>query len=122
MPTVFLPGTGATMRTLSAFSERMMSLESAVMAGDFDARARGPVSYIVMTGPVSISTTWASMLNSLQRLLEHGGLFADEFFLACGEAVLGFGEAIPAGQMIFAQFLRAAAGDGLPRLQPCWGA
>ncbi len=63
MPTVFLPGTGATMRTLSARRDRMMSLERAVMLETLMPGARAS-SYMVMTGPVSISTTWASILNS----------------------------------------------------------
>ena len=47
------------------------------------------ISYMVMTGPVSISTTWASILNSLQRLLEDRRLLPDEALLAFGISVLG---------------------------------
>ena len=63
IPTVFFPGTGATMRMLSALRLRMMSLVSDVIVDTFSPGARLS-SYIVMTGPVSISTTWASTLNS----------------------------------------------------------
>ena len=71
-----------------------MSLDSAVIADTLMPGASAS-SYIVMTGPVSISTTWASMSNSLQRLLEDGRLLADELLLALGVAVLGIVQASP---------------------------
>ena len=47
-----------------------------------------------------------------QRLLEDGGFFADELFLALGVAVLGVGQAVPAREMIFAQLLGPGGRSG----------
>ena len=64
MPTVFFPGNRRDDADAFRLQARMMSLDSAVMADTLMPGANS-ISYIVITGPVSISTTWASMLNSL---------------------------------------------------------
>jgi len=63
MPMVFLPGSGATTRTDGAFSARAMSLARAATC-DTLLPGASCSSNIVMTGPVSISTTRASSRNS----------------------------------------------------------
>ena len=42
----------------------------------------------------------------LQGLLEHGGFFADKFFLTGGISIFRITQAIPVRQVIFTQFLR----------------
>ena len=76
MPTVFLPGIGATMRTLGT---RRAIARSSARPVIFDSRrpASSSTSYWAMTGPVSISTTLDVEAEVLERLLQDLGLAAD---------------------------------------------
>ncbi len=67
MPTACLPGIGATMRTLEAASRRAMLSARVVILESFTPGA-GRISNIVMTGPLRMPVTSASILNSARHL------------------------------------------------------
>ena len=80
MPTVFLPGIGATMRTLGT---RRAIARSSARPVIFDSRrpASSSTSYWAITGPVSISTTFTLKPKFGKRLLQDLGLAANFLFL-----------------------------------------
>jgi hypothetical protein len=77
MPTVLLPGIGATMRIVSAFSARWMSLDSALICPTFTPGASAS-SYIGDDRPGVDLDDVALDVEFLQRLLEARRLLADE--------------------------------------------